>query len=51
MTDESDDDATVCGSDDEMTEVEEWVTGPSAKVKAKVKAVEFELFYLDAEIR
>lgn len=64
MTDASDDDATIRDSDDEMTEVEEWVTGPpkpavkepstkthSAKAKAKVKGIEFEIFYLDAEIR
>ncbi|GAB7332245.1 hypothetical protein MBLNU13_g04094t1 [Cladosporium sp. NU13] len=48
---DDDDDATGRDSDDEMTEVEEWVSKPpepTAKNKAKAKALEFERFYINS---
>ena len=55
MTDVDDnddsDDSTVRGSDDEMTEVEEWVSKPpklTVKEKAKAKARDFESFYINS---
>jgi len=48
MTDvDDDDDATICGSDGEMTEVEEWVRRPIIKDSA----AEADIFDLEGELR